>query len=166
MTMHSAKGLEFKLVLLTGLEESLFPHGRSIESATQLEEERRLCYVGITRAMEKLHITYAESRRLHGSDTFNPPSRFIKEIPSELINEVRPRAQTNVPYNNKSFNQTKHEFENDLGISLGDRVIHKTFGEGVVLNYEGTGESARVQINFNSAGTKWLVLSFAKLEKL
>ncbi len=166
MTLHSAKGLEFKLAIISGLEESLFPHGRSIESATQLEEERRLCYVGITRAMEKLHITYAESRRLHGSDTFNPPSRFIKEIPSELINEVRPRAQTNVPYNNKSFNQTKHEFENDLGISLGDRVIHKTFGEGVVLNYEGTGESARVQINFNSAGTKWLVLSFAKLEKL
>ena len=92
MTMHSAKGLEFKLVLLTGLEESLFPHGRSMESASQLEEERRLCYVAITRAMEKLYITHAESRRLHGNDTFNPPSRFLREIPKDLIDEIRPRA--------------------------------------------------------------------------
>ena len=101
MTMHSAKGLEFKLVLLTGLEESLFPHGRSMESASQLEEERRLCYVAITRTMEKLYITHAESRRLHGTDTFNPPSRFLREIPKELIDEIRPRAQTNIPNRKK-----------------------------------------------------------------
>ena len=118
MTMPSAKGLEFKLVLLTGLEESLFPHGRSMESASQLEEERRLCYVAITRAMEKLYITHAESRRLHGTDTFNPPSRFLREIPKELIDEIRPRAQTNIPYNRKGFNETKMEFEEEIGCLL------------------------------------------------
>ena len=166
MTLHSAKGLEFKLVLMTGLEESLFPHGRSMENPAQLEEERRLCYVGITRAMEKLYITHAESRRLHGSDTFNLPSRFLREVPKEFINEIRPRAQTNIPYNRKDFKETKFEFEEEIGIALGQRVLHKTFGEGVVLNYEGSGESARVQINFDSAGTKWLVMAYAKLEKL
>jgi DNA helicase-2/ATP-dependent DNA helicase PcrA len=166
MTLHSAKGLEFKLVLMTGLEESLFPHGRSMESTSQLEEERRLCYVGITRAMQKLYISYAESRRLHGSDTFNPPSRFIREIPKELINEIRPRAQTTIPYNKKSFKETKLEFEEEIGIALGQKVFHKTFGEGIVLNYEGSGDSARVQINFDKAGTKWLVMAYAKLEKI
>jgi len=166
MTLHSAKGLEFKLVLMTGLEESLFPHGRSMESTSQLEEERRLCYVGITRAMQKLYISYAESRRLHGSDTFNPPSRFIREIPKELINEIRPRAQTTIPYNKKSFKETKLEFEEEIGIALGQKVLHKTFGEGIVLNYEGSGDAARVQINFHRAGTKWLVMAYAKLEKI
>ena len=166
MTLHSAKGLEFKLVIMTGLEESLFPHGRSMENPAQLEEERRLCYVGITRAMEKLYITHAESRRLHGSDTFNPPSRFLREIPKALINEIRPRAQTNIPYNRKDFSETKFEFEEEIGIALGQRVAHKTFGEGVVLNYEGSGEAARVQINFSKAGTKWLVMAYANLEKL
>ena len=166
MTMHSAKGLEFKLVLITGLEESLFPHGRSMESASQLEEERRLCYVAITRAMEKLYITHAESRRLHGNDTFNPPSRFLREIPKELINEVRPRAQTNIPYNRKDFSETKIEFEKEIGIALGQKVLHTKFGEGIVLNYEGSGDSARVQVNFDSSGTKWLVMAYANLEKI
>ena len=166
MTLHSAKGLEFKLVLITGLEESLFPHGRSMENPAQLQEERRLCYVGITRAMEKLYITHAESRRLHGSDTFNPPSRFLKEIPKDLINEIRPRAQTHIHYNRKDFSETKLEFEDEIGISLGQRVLHKKFGEGVVLNYEGSGEAARVQVNFNKAGTKWLVMAYANLEKI
>ena len=151
---------------MTGLEESLFPHGRSMESNSQLEEERRLCYVGITRAMQKLYISYAESRRLHGSDTFNPPSRFIREIPKELINEIRPRAQTTIPYNKESFKETKLEFEEEIGIALGQKVLHKTFGEGIVLNYEGSGDSARVQINFDRAGTKWLVMAYAKLEKI
>ena len=166
MTLHSAKGLEFKLVLIIGLEETLFPHGRSMENPEQLQEERRLCYVGITRAMEKLYITYTESRRLHGSDTFNPPSRFIKEIPKELIDEIRPRAQTHIPYNRKDFKETRLEFEDEIGISLGQRVKHKSFGEGVVLNYEGSGDAARIQINFDAAGTKWLVMAYANLEKL
>tara|TARA_B100001250_G_scaffold226097_1_gene193968 strand:- start:4412 stop:6586 length:2175 start_codon:yes stop_codon:yes gene_type:complete len=166
MTMHSAKGLEFKLVLITGLEESLFPHGRSMESTSQLEEERRLCYVAITRAMEKLYITHAESRRLHGTDTFNPPSRFLREIPKDLINEIRPRAQTNIPYNRKDFKETKMEFEEEIGIALGQKVKHKKFGEGIVLNYEGSGDSARVQVNFDSSGTKWLVMAYANLDKM
>ena len=166
MTLHSAKGLEFKLVLIIGLEETLFPHGRSMENPEQLQEERRLCYVGITRAMEKLYITYTESRRLHGSDTFNPPSRFIKEIPKELIDEIRPRAQTHIPYNRRDFKETRLEFEDEIGISLGQRVKHKSFGEGVVLNYEGSGDAARVQINFDAEGTKWLVMAYANLEKL
>ena len=165
MTLHSAKGLEFKLVFLTGMEESLFPHGRSMESPAQLEEERRLCYVGITRAMQKLYLTYAESRRLHGTDIFNPPSRFLKEIPAELIDEIRPRAQTTAPYARKrssSFNDTA----SDIGFSLGDKVSHPSFGDGIVLNYEGVGESASIQINFEAVGTKWLMLSFAKLKKV
>ena len=166
MTMHSAKGLEFKLVLLTGLEESLFPHGRSMESVSQLEEERRLCYVAITRAMEKLYITHAESRRLHGTDTFNPPSRFLREIPKDLIDEIRPRAQTNIPYNRKDFEEIKNEFEEEIGISLGQKVQHNKFGEGIVLNYEGSGDSARVQVNFDNSGTKWLVMAYANLKKL
>ena len=166
MTMHSAKGLEFKLVLLTGLEESLFPHGRSMESTSQLEEERRLCYVAITRAMEKLYITHTESRRLYGTDTINPPSRFLKEIPKDLIDEIRPRAQANIPYNRRDFKETKMEFEEEIGIALGQKVQHKKFGEGIVLNYEGSGDSARVQVNFDDSGTKWLVMAYANLEKL
>ena len=121
MTLHSAKGLEFKLVLMTGLEESLFPHGRSMDSISQLEEERRLCYVGITRAMQKLYITYAESRRLHGSDTFNPPSRFIREIPKELMDEIRPRAQTTTAYTRREFpaaKESKYKVEDEIGLSL------------------------------------------------
>ena len=163
MTLHSAKGLEFPLVFMTGLEETLFPHGRSMESPNQLEEERRLCYVGITRAMKKLYLTYAESRRLHGSDVFNPPSRFIKEIPAEYIDEIRPRASVNVPYK-RTLQSSPMDFKEEIGIALGQKVLHPKFGQGIVLNYEGSGESARVQINFESAGTKWLVLSFANLE--
>jgi len=169
MTLHSAKGLEFKLVLVTGLEESLFPHGRSMDSISQLEEERRLCYVGITRAMQRLYITYAESRRLHGSDTFNPPSRFIREIPKDLIDEIRPRAQTTSAFTERKYpaaKESKYKVEEEIGYALGQKVLHPSFGEGIVLNYEGTGEAARVQINFDEVGTKWLVLSFAKLEKI
>lgn len=165
MTLHSAKGLEFPLVFITGLEETLFPHGRSLESPSQLEEERRLCYVGITRAMKKLYLTYAESRRLHGTDVFNPPSRFLKEIPSVYIEEIRPRASVTTPYRRKTKKSTM-DFKDEVGIGLGQKVVHPTFGPGIVLNYEGSGESARVQINFEKAGSKWLVLAFAKLETL
>ena len=165
MTLHSAKGLEFPLVFITGLEETLFPHGRSIESPSQLEEERRLCYVGITRAMKKLYLTHAESRRLHGSDVYNPASRFLKEIPSVFIEEIRPRASVTTSYVRKPKKSTM-DFKEEVGIGLGQKVVHPTFGLGVVLNYEGSGESARVQINFEKAGSKWLVLAFAKLEML
>ena len=165
MTLHSSKGLEFPLVFMSGLEETLFPHIRSMDSPDQLEEERRLCYVGITRAKQKLYITHAEIRKIHGSDVFNPPSRFIREIPAELMNEVRPRASVTMSFERKAI-QAPKDFKISEGISLGQRVVHKKFGPGIVLNYEGAGDSARVQINFDNAGSKWLVLSFANLEVL
>lgn len=159
MTLHSAKGLEFPLVFLAGMEENLFPHRMSLEEPGRLEEERRLCYVGITRAMEKLMITYAESRRLHGSETFNTPSRFIREIPAELLQEVR--INTTVARPVSSFTQAQVP---DTELSLGQRVYHQIFGEGVVLNFEGRGSSARVEVNFDNEGSKWLVLQYANLQ--
>ncbi len=159
MTLHSAKGLEFPLVFLAGMEENLFPHRMSIEEPGRLEEERRLCYVGITRAMEKLMITYAESRRLHGSETLNTPSRFIREIPAELLQEVR--LQTTISRPVSSILQAAVP---DTELNLGQLVYHQIFGEGVVLNFEGRGASARVQVNFDTDGSKWLVLQYANLQ--
>jgi len=159
MTLHSAKGLEFPLVFLAGMEENLFPHRMSIEEPGRLEEERRLCYVGITRAMEKLMITYAESRRLHGSETLNAPSRFIREIPAELLQEVR--LQTTISRPVSSILQAAVP---DTELNLGQLVYHQIFGEGVVLNFEGRGASARVQVNFDTDGSKWLVLQYANLQ--
>ncbi len=161
MTLHSAKGLEFPLVFLAGMEENLFPHRMSLEEPGRLEEERRLCYVGITRAMEKLFITYAESRRLHGSESFNTPSRFIREIPAELLEEVR--LHTSIARPVSSLTQAAVP---DTGLSLGQRVYHQLFGEGVVLNFEGRGSSARVEVNFDAEGSKWLVLQYANLQLL
>jgi len=159
MTLHSAKGLEFPLVFLAGMEENLFPHRMSLEEPGRLEEERRLCYVGITRAMEKLMITYAESRRLHGSETLNTPSRFIREIPAELLQEVRLHSTVARPVSSMMQAQVP-----DTELSLGQQVYHQIFGEGVVLNFEGRGASARVQVNFDTDGTKWLVLQYANLQ--
>ena len=159
MTLHSAKGLEFPLVFLAGMEENLFPHRMSLEEPGRLEEERRLCYVGITRAMEKLMITYAESRRLHGSETLNTPSRFIREIPPELLQEVRLHSTVARPVSSLMHAQVP-----DTELSLGQPVYHQIFGEGVVLNFEGRGTSARVQVNFDTDGSKWLVLQYANLQ--
>jgi DNA helicase-2/ATP-dependent DNA helicase PcrA len=159
MTLHSAKGLEFPLVFLAGMEENLFPHRMSIEEPGRLEEERRLCYVGITRAMEKLVITYAESRRLHGSETLNTPSRFIREIPAELLQEVRLHTSIARP-----VSSILHARIPDTELNLGQQVYHQIFGEGVVLNFEGRGASARVQVNFDTDGSKWLVLQYANLQ--
>ena len=161
MTLHSAKGLEFPLVFLAGMEENLFPHRMSLEEPGRLEEERRLCYVGITRAMVKLIITYAESRRLHGSETFNTPSRFIREIPAELLQEVRLHTTVSRPVSSLTQAQVP-----DTELSLGQRVYHQIFGEGVVLNFEGRGASARVEVNFDTEGSKWLVLQYANLQLL
>ena len=173
MTLHSAKGLEFPLVFLTGVEENLFPSRMSFEEPGRLEEERRLCYVGITRAMEKLYITYAESRRLHGSESFNSPSRFINEIPSDCLEEVRLRSQVSRPVSTqrptyaRPANSVLEGYQvPETSISMGDRVMHPVFGEGLVINYEGQGPQARVQVNFDDEGTKWLVLAFAKLQTL
>jgi DNA helicase-2/ATP-dependent DNA helicase PcrA len=162
MTLHSAKGLEFPLVFITGLEEKLFPHKMSMDDPTRIEEERRLCYVGITRAMKKLFLTYAESRRLYGEDNYHAPSRFLREIPKTLIQEVRLQTTISRPV---SLSQNNYN-ENTTGINLGQRVFHELFGEGVVLNFEGRGAAARVQVNFSDEGSKWLVLQYANLQML
>jgi DNA helicase II / ATP-dependent DNA helicase PcrA len=168
MTMHSAKGLEFPLVFICGMEDGLFPHQRSIADPNGLEEERRLCYVGITRAMQSLYLTYAEQRRLHGIDSFAQPSRFVSEIPGELVEEVRPRVQVSrplsMPSRSSRFGSGGTSPAAEVGLRLGQRVRHGKFGDGVILNCEGQGAHARVEVNFEKAGTKWLVLSYANLE--
>ena len=169
MTLHSAKGLEFPLVFIVGMEEGLFPSSMSMDEPGRVEEERRLCYVGITRAREHLMMTYAEARRYYGNDNYNPPSRFISEIPAELMMEVRPRAMISQPvYRPTSMliNNGKRAKSNDNGIQIGQRVEHKKFGEGIVLDQEGSGHNVRVQVKFAGAGSKWLVLAYAKLNIL
>jgi DNA helicase II / ATP-dependent DNA helicase PcrA len=163
MTLHSAKGLEFPLVFLSGLEEGLFPHQRSSGDLDSLEEERRLCYVGMTRAMRELYLTYAEQRRLHGIDSYGQASRFLKEIPPEVIEEVRPRVQVSRPLAAGRF---RAEEPAAPGVRLGARVRHGKFGEGVILNVEGNGAQARVQVSFERQGTKWLMVQYANLEPL
>jgi len=167
MTMHSAKGLEFPLVFLSGMEDGLFPHQRSLMDPDGLEEERRLCYVGATRAMRELYLTYAEQRRLHGMDSFSQPSRFIAEIPGEYVEEIRPRVQVSRPVRSQRSGMASSigkPADSGMGVRLGQRVRHGKFGEGVILNYEGQGAHARVEVNFETAGTKWLVLSYANLD--
>lgn len=165
MTLHSAKGLEFQLVFLCGLEEGLFPHQRSVEEPGRLEEERRLCYVGITRARRQLVLTCAERRRVFGSETYCLPSRFIDEIPKSLIDEIRPRPGVSLPRSAPSWTAPATTQEPVAGgLRLGQHVRHARFGDGVILNCEGKGTSARVQVNFSGAGTKWLVLAYANLE--
>ncbi|TNZ58296.1 DNA helicase II [Vibrio parahaemolyticus] len=167
MTLHSAKGLEFPLVFMVGVEEGMFPSQMSAEEAGRLEEERRLCYVGMTRAMQKLYITYAEMRRLYGQDKYHKPSRFIRELPDTCLDEVRMKAQVSRPTSSGRFSQTavKENF-NETGFSLGSRVMHPKFGEGTIINFEGSGPQSRVQIAFNGEGIKWLVTAYARLEKL
>ncbi len=160
MTLHSAKGLEFPLVFICGLEDGLFPHERSSEDLEGLEEERRLCYVGMTRAKQELYLSYAESRRLHGMDNYGVPSRFLREIPPELVQEIRPRVQVSRPFTAAAAGRLHAA---PVGLSLGQRVRHPSFGEGTVLDYEGSGAHARVQVNFSSAGAKWLVVAYANL---
>ncbi|MCP4955633.1 DNA helicase II [Photobacterium aquimaris] len=167
MTMHSAKGLEFPIVFMVGVEEGMFPSSRTIEEADRLEEERRLCYVGMTRAMKKLYITYAEMRRLYGKDNFHKPSRFIREIPEQYVEEVRMKAQVSRPVSSGRFSQTQvNNNFNETGFSLGQRVQHPKFGEGTIINFEGSGAQSRVQVAFNGEGIKWLVTQYAKLTAL
>ena len=166
MTLHSAKGLEFPLVFMAGVEEGLFPHKMSLEDPGRLEEERRLAYVGITRAMQQLVITWAETRRLYGSETFNKVSRFVREIPPELIREVRLGSQVSRPFGPAKSNLFASEATESTGFALGQRVEHALFGEGVVLNYEGHGAQARIQVNFDDEGSKWLMVAYAKLQAL
>ena len=174
MTMHSAKGLEFPLVFIVGMEEGLFPSQRSLEEEGKLEEERRLCYVGITRARQQLVLSCAEHRRLYGQDLYPSPSRFVSEIPDHLIKEIKGRHNSShkvsTPqygrsqysssgYNSSAFKST----ETVNGICVGQRVKHKKFGAGVVTNLEGSDSHARVQVNFENEGSKWLVMAYANL---
>jgi len=159
MTLHSAKGLEFPLVFLVGLEEGLFPSNRSSEESGRLEEERRLAYVGLTRARQKLTLSYAESRRLHGMEMIGMPSRFLREIPAALLHEVRPKVNVSRP----GFSPRYEESPAAGALRLGQRVHHASFGNGIVMDSEGSGAHARVQVNFEDAGPKWLVLAYANL---
>jgi len=163
MTLHSAKGLEFKVVFLVGLEEELFPSRQSTDDPAKLQEERRLCYVGITRAREHLYLTYAESRRLYGKESYPSPSRFIRELPPESLQEIRLRANLSRPQASK---QSGSIAMSEAKYKLGQRVYHQKFGEGVVLQVEGEGTQERVQINFQSVGLKWLMLAYAKLSSV
>ena len=165
MTLHSAKGLEFKQVFLAGMEEGLFPHSRSSEESGQLEEERRLCYVGMTRAMEKLTLCHAEKRRLYGEESYARPSRFLTEIPDEFTQHVRLQGSA-MPLSghaSDSYVTKDKSVQEAAPVQLGQRVCHEKFGEGVVLNYEGEGRHARIQINFDDLGSKWLVMEYANL---
>jgi len=166
MSLHSAKGLEFPLVFLTGLEEGLFPHQHSLDDPSRLEEERRLCYVGMTRARTRLVLTQAELRRLHGKEHYTSPSRFLGEIPENLIQEIRAKpAQPDYTPSGLATGLPAQEPPAEA-MRLGTRVRHGTFGDGIVLRYEGHGPHARVQVNFEAVGTKWLVIGYANLQPL
>ena len=167
MTMHSVKGLEFPLVFLVGMEEGLFPHQRSSEEPGRMEEERRLCYVGITRAREQLVVTSAEVRRLYGNESYNMLSRFVREIPDELKREIRPKAQFSRPVIQAAPAASamgQQRALEETGLFVGQRVNHARFGDGVVLNLEGQGAQSRVQVNFEKDGSKWLIASMANLQ--
>ncbi|PCI71635.1 MAG: DNA helicase II [Gammaproteobacteria bacterium] len=163
MTLHSAKGLEFPLVFMAGMEEKLFPHMMSMDEPDKLEEERRLAYVGITRAMKKLYLIHTEKRRLYGKETYPRISRFIKEIPDSVKQDVRLNSQIEQP----AFSQMGSQInggDDSNQFRLGQTVAHPKFGNGVILNHEGDGSQARVQVNFDSVGAKWLMLAYARLE--
>ena len=165
MTLHSAKGLEFPMVFLAGMEENLFPHKMSLDEPGRLEEERRLAYVGITRAMEKLYLTFAESRSIYGNETFNSVSRFVRDIPSDVIEEVR--LQNNIA---RPTSYAAGAIQSDqgqaTGFSLGQQIMHNVYGEGVILNFEGNGPRARVHVSFEEVGTKILILASANLSAM
>ncbi|MCO4322510.1 DNA helicase II [Aliidiomarina quisquiliarum] len=167
MTLHSAKGLEFKLVFMTGMEEGTFPSLQSTSESGRLAEERRLCYVGMTRAMEQLVLTYAETRRLYGQMNHHRPSRFIGELPPDSVDTVRSQARIEAPGQGRSRFHTgaSHESFVETGFRLGQQVLHSKFGEGTVLNYEGSGTQSRIQVNFET-GSKWLVVAYARLMPL
>ena len=173
MTLHSAKGLEFPVVFLCGLEQGLFPHHMCIGKLEGLEEERRLCYVGMTRAKEKLYLTHAQMRRHYGKDKHQQPSQFINEIPQSLIETVRRTQKVNHASRYGSApiaygalqKKPLYQATNASGLSIGQRVMHKKFGQGTVTHFDGQGAHARVQVTFDKYGSKWLITRIAHLEK-
>jgi ATP-dependent DNA helicase UvrD/PcrA len=165
MTLHSAKGLEFPVVFMVGMEEGLFPGQKSSDDPLRLAEERRLCYVGMTRARQDLYLLYTEQRYLYGQEMRQRPSRFLRELPSECIEEVRARSNRVTP-GLTTVSQASDTALNETGLKTGQQVMHQKFGPGVVIDTEGAGKNARVQVNFKHAGSKWLVLAYAKLDVL
>jgi len=166
MTIHSAKGLEFEIVFITGLEEGLCPHEQSLIEADGLEEERRLMYVAVTRARENLYLTYAQSRLMYGQTHYNLSSRFLDEIPENLIKKINIAIESKPQLRQQSIGFTKNEPNSNFPFTIGSQVVHKKFGQGTVISYEGSINDLRIQIQFEIAGTKWLALEFAKLDKL
>jgi DNA helicase-2/ATP-dependent DNA helicase PcrA len=163
--LHSAKGLEFPVVFMVGMEEGLFPGQKSSDDPVRLAEERRLCYVGMTRACQTLYLLFTESRFLYGQELTQRPSRFLSELPVECIAEVRARNNRVAP-SLSSMSSRSSSGLNETGLKTGQQVHHHKFGSGVIIDTEGAGKNARVQVNFKQAGSKWLVLAYANLEVL
>jgi DNA helicase-2/ATP-dependent DNA helicase PcrA len=170
MTVHSAKGLEFDVVFLSGLEEGLFPHEQSVSERDGLEEERRLAYVAITRARNRLYLSHAQTRMLHGQTRYNIPSRFLEEIPQGLMKWLTPRFSRQKAFAPDFSRQTvtslpkQKQVRNAGGWRIGQNVVHPKFGSGVIIDAEGQGNDARVQVNFGAQGVKWLAVTVAKLQ--
>jgi DNA helicase-2/ATP-dependent DNA helicase PcrA len=164
MTLHSAKGLEFPIVFMVGMEEGLFPGQKSADDPLRLAEERRLCYVGMTRARKTLYLLYTESRYLYGQEMHPRPSRFLSEIPAERVHQVR--SPQNMAASGLTALASRSQSAEDNGFRTGQQVMHQKFGQGVIIDTEGNGSHARVHVNFKQAGSKWLVLAYAKLETL
>jgi DNA helicase-2/ATP-dependent DNA helicase PcrA len=173
MTLHTAKGLEFPTVFLTGMEEGVFPHSRTLGDPEELQEERRLAYVGLTRARENLFITRAEYRSAWGAPNYNPPSRFLSEIPDSVIqwNEVTEKSSPTKSLINRNRNfsapkATGRSSSTTIQLAVGERVSHDTFGLGTVVLVTGEGDRAEATIDFGSFGEKRLLLRYAPVEKL
>ena len=174
MTLHNGKGLEFSLVFIVGMEEDLFPHINAKENPASLEEERRLCYVGMTRAQRKLYLTYSDTRRLHGHENLQRPSRFLREIPEKFFSPSSRKLNVRKPMSvhpKQSFSNSRTNYVEQKSeprkpgeLYLGQNVSHKKFGQGIITNIEGNGSTARIQVKFNRVGSKWLVAEFANLE--
>jgi DNA helicase II / ATP-dependent DNA helicase PcrA len=159
MTLHNAKGLEFDVVFMVGMEDGVFPHMRSMTDPAELEEERRLAYVGITRAKERLYLTHAWSRSLWGGSNYNPPSRFLHEIPEELVRLVESTGdsdETQIPPNQRRA----------ISLAVGDEVFHERWGRGVVTAVSGRGQNAEASVHFEDEGTKRLLLAYAPLQRV
>jgi DNA helicase-2/ATP-dependent DNA helicase PcrA len=168
MTLHNAKGLEFPVVFVIGLEDGVFPHYRSMGDQAQLEEERRLMYVGVTRARERLYLSHAWSRSLFGTTSYNPPSRFLGEIPSELVRAIE-EEESIIGGSGSAVSAVRAAVEGrrvPLAVVAGDTILHDKWGEGVVLTVSGSGTDAEATVRFEDAGEKRLLLAYAPLTKI